>query len=293
MKKFLLILFLFLSSNLFAQNFAPVGAKWYYSLPVNPPYIIDYIEAESVGDTIIDNKICSKIISTYYYLQIQWTDTWFMRSDSDKIFYYQCDSSRFLVLYDFTKQQGDSFVIEGYYKGGSAVPLIAYIDSVGTVNINGQNLKFFYAHTNDSLQYSDWSGTELFGNYRWMFPQGDFSFNYYGPLRCYNDSGFGLYETGVTPSCDWMTSVSEINSSNPSIEISPNPSSGIFNLQFQNSSLIKSIDVMNVLGKKIFSSNRISDSQFVLNFSTQPSGVYFLLLRTESGTENKIIVVNK
>lgn len=215
-----------------------------------------------------------------------------MRSDSDKIFYYSNDSARFLLLYDFTKQAGDSFQVEGYYSAAaSGAPLMAYVDSAGTAIINGVSLKFVFTHDNDGLFFNFYGGFERIGSGYWMFPINCNQLN--GPLRCYSDTLIGLYETGEAPTCDWVTSVSEINSSNQSIEIFPNPSSGIFNLQFQNSSLVKSIDVINVFGKKIFSSNRISDSQFVLNLSTQPNGIYFLQLKTESGVQNKIIVINK
>ena len=61
MKKILLILFLFLSSNLFAQNFAPAGAKWYYSHSDGiSPYEF-YSSVESVLDTSINGMSCSKL----------------------------------------------------------------------------------------------------------------------------------------------------------------------------------------------------------------------------------------
>ena len=295
MKNLLLILFLFLSSNLFAQNFAPVGAKWYYTHYQNgiPAYVFtSYTLVESVLDTIIVSENCSKLNVTYNNFQNQSFDTWFMRSDSDKIYYYSPDSSRFLSLCDFSKSAGDSFEIEGYYSVTlQGAPLFAKVDSIGLINLNGHIRRISFTHINDIMYDYPGLNIEGIGNCYWMFPIHEE--NVFGPLRCYSDSILGLYETGEAFSCDWNTEAPEIIFSNQSIEISPNPSSGIFNLQFQNSSLLKSIDVLNVFGKKIFSSNRISDSQFVLNLSAQPNGIYFLQLKTESGMQNKIIVVNK
>ncbi len=285
MKKIFLLLFLCICSNLSAQNFAPIGAKWYYTQGesgIPSSFFTSYTLVESVADTIIQSKSCSKLKVTFNHPSNQQYQTWYMYSDSQIIYYYSIDSSQFFLLYDFTKLSGDSFLIEGYN-------LRVYADSVSSININGNLRKEIFTHTNSLGADLSWISIEGIGNRIWMFPVLD---NYItGPLRCYSDPSIGLYETGVSFSCDWNTSTEEINSKNFSFDISPNPSSGIFSLSFSKPTSIKSIEVYDVLGERIFHSENYLNSK--LNLTSQSAGIYLLQLQTENGIENKILVINK
>ena len=98
------------------------------------------------------------------------------------------------------------------------------------------------------------------------------------------------------------------------IQISPNPTNGRVNLamsQFDNSSM-KSIDVYNVYGEKIYEQTIRRDgnmpngsqaanngsfpdglSLITFNLSLQPNGIYFLHIITSQGTAVKKIILNK
>ena len=72
---------------------------------------------------------------------------------------------------------------------------------------------------------------------------------------------------------------------NPSIAVYPNPSSGLFNFVIESDGLQSHLfaEVYNVLGESVYSKSAIRNSQFLINLSGQPSGVYFYRVLNESG----------
>jgi hypothetical protein len=59
----LIILWLVLISDVtFSQDFAPIGAQWYYSEHHAFSGDIDYLKIESVKDTVIKGLACRKLV---------------------------------------------------------------------------------------------------------------------------------------------------------------------------------------------------------------------------------------
>lgn len=77
-------------------------------------------------------------------------------------------------------------------------------------------------------------------------------------------------------------SVEEITSLN-SINVFPNPSKGIFNFQLYEESDKWSVEVYNVLGKKIYSQYSILYPQYSVDLNNQPAGIYFYRILDLSG----------
>ncbi|TAL58674.1 MAG: T9SS type A sorting domain-containing protein [Bacteroidetes bacterium] len=79
--------------------------------------------------------------------------------------------------------------------------------------------------------------------------------------------------------------------------IFPNPASGIFTLDAgQQSSDEKQIIIYNVYGEKIYNNSHFqinSFSNFQIDLSVQPSGIYFINIKTEHGIVNKKIIIQK
>jgi len=71
-----------------------------------------------------------------------------------------------------------------------------------------------------------------------------------------------------------------------SIVIYPNPSNGVFNTEIKNYELRihNIVEVYNVLGEKVYSHQLLlANSQFLIDLSSQPNGVYFYRVVNESG----------
>ena len=89
MKKFLLlkVLFFFALSGS-AQDWAPIGAAWYYSEGFSfwNEYDEDYIKFESVKDTLVEGKNCRKITKLHKIVCNDRPSIEYMYSENGKVF---------------------------------------------------------------------------------------------------------------------------------------------------------------------------------------------------------------
>jgi len=74
-----------------------------------------------------------------------------------------------------------------------------------------------------------------------------------------------------------------------SVDIFPNPSSGVFTLQ--SAAKITSIEITNVLGATVLS-QQINADKAAVDLGSQANGVYFISIQTSEGTVNKKIVIS-
>jgi hypothetical protein len=90
-----------------------------------------------------------------------------------------------------------------------------------------------------------------------------------------------------------LNSVKEIRKDNNELIVSPNPSTGLYNLSFTNSvSSIKKIEITDLVGKTIQTTNFISSPNqqlfsAMIDIKSQPGGIYFVKLTT---ADNRILV---
>jgi alpha-tubulin suppressor-like RCC1 family protein len=88
-----------------------------------------------------------------------------------------------------------------------------------------------------------------------------------------------------------INGINELHNQQMNLDISPNPSSGVFNLQMSQFENLKmnNIEIYDVYGKKIYQS---SDSQILkstIDLSNEPKGMYFI----RAISEDKIIGIGK
>ena len=108
----------------------------------------------------------------------------------------------------------------------------------------------------------------------------------------------------VTPAAtNWLKGVTVIwtpasstgieeNASNPSITVAPNPSNGVFNVDFKNANSIKVFNALGVLvyNEKIEQATEGTKEVDLSNFS---NGIYFINVSNEKGSINHKIILNK
>ncbi len=81
--------------------------------------------------------------------------------------------------------------------------------------------------------------------------------------------------TSITQNVSICTGISELNSSaNEGIKISPNPSGGLFIIEFTNTEFKSDIDVCNTLGQVLFS-KKISSLNTSIDLSNYANGLYY------------------
>lgn len=200
MKKVTLLIFIAISSQCSAQYFAPIGTIWHYTQYTFNPNMETFKTIESISDTTINGIVCKKMIevernisdtlNTFYH---------FMYIENDSVFFYA--DNDFHLLYDFGAVTGDTILLD-YFSINPDSTLKMIIDSTGTVFINGEYRKIQFITCGDGLFFEFGKQViEGIGNTSFMFPTGCGTIN--GPLRCYQDSIYGLYKNQFYPNGRW------------------------------------------------------------------------------------------
>ncbi len=84
---------------------------------------------------------------------------------------------------------------------------------------------------------------------------------------------------------DHLQGIKEVKTNSEEVSVYPNPNNGIFQLGFrQQLSANSYIEVYNMLGEKVYSQYQlINASNYQIDLSSQPNGVYFYSVRTAAG----------
>lgn len=212
----LLVLTLILSFDIKAQEFAPVGASWYYSewqfngLPI----LESYINIVSEKDTIINEKDCKKLVNNKRIWCSDRPKTEYVYSQNDTVFFFDPNFNEFQILYDFNAERNQFWNIKMRNWRQAGVDTVKIrVDSTDFVSINNNSLRRLYVTyqiiLNDGHILHEYPSEiiKTIGDIKYMF-------NYLpsdaevcdangsGGLRCYSDSIIGFYTTNIASSCD-------------------------------------------------------------------------------------------
>lgn len=267
---------------LFSQNFATIGAKWTYQVGsgcCNNGNELDFIQWTVWKDTIIHQKNCRMIIKNGVSIE-GFSDTMFVYQQGQQVFYYDFYSDNFTLLYDFSKQKNESWVVNS---GNCGLNII--VEEVSLITINQHTLKQLKV-TSDNSDYEGYI-IEKIGYLK--KPQPDFSqycyglisyLNYYDGLRCYEDPEIGFYDFQISPSCDFVK-VSNSKSLINDLKILPNPNDGHFLIHW-NSPQKGKIVIYNSLGHMIQEITLDNENQKYLDLTTEVDGIYFLQFSSDT-----------
>jgi len=226
------ILFL-LSSMAMAQNWAPVGSKWYYDEHFAFSGNINYILYTAEKDTVFGGQACSKITKKDDIVCFGRPPYELMFSRNDSVFFYDPQLSIWQLLYNFNAVQNDSWSLLIHETSPTVTndTLYIHVDSVTSMTVNAQVLKVLNVtyHVHYPAQLSQYKSriVERFGDLWFMFNFAPFSSfacdgNYSGGIRCYDDPILGFYHFPDTDTCEYVyTGINQIEKDN--IHIFPNP----------------------------------------------------------------------
>lgn len=283
MKKYLLFIFLLcLIKTSFTQNeWAPVGAKWYYNdatyFPFNNPYILTCLK-----DTIINGNTCKKM-----QINNNMTNYNYLYENNNRIFQYNSNINQFTVLYDFNKNVGETWNI---ITNSIIDTFSVIVDSINYLTINNDSFKVQYISSQDMLWDFNGLTIEKIGNITFMFPQYGLADFHIGPLRCYEDSNIVYNRTNY--SCDTSfiyTDVRDMIFKNKII-IYPNPCTNYFTIN-----LISNIQnylnyiLFNQVGLKI-KEDYVYNNEILVDISDLPKGIYILKLKLDKYFLTKKII---
>ncbi|MEO1257760.1 MAG: T9SS type A sorting domain-containing protein [Bacteroidota bacterium] len=281
---FLMLIF---SSSIYSQEWAPIGAKWYYTYV--PEYVLGLdprVETvEVVGDTTVLGKPCRVLKANVgLNLGLICDGSRFMYNENDSVFYYDAVENKFNLLYVFNASIGQSWSVPlcynqdfGYGASLGVTVEDKYITTFDSTEVMTYkvNWSFYFNPTPyDTIIY------ENIGSAASMYMMGVSATVHSGirGLRCYESPETGLINFLGEP-CDQIVSAQEELSENSIIEIYPVPVSDLLKYKIKDSSLNgkNMVRIFNATGHLIFErENIITGAEQVLSVSGLPVGVYLL-----------------
>lgn len=268
---------LFLSQVItFAQptDFAPVGAKWYYSeqafvawpVPKNFPHIVEVESKE-----MYQGKLCSKLVGVA-------SDTvpepLYVYSQNDSVFFYSLRSNQFELLYDFTAQAGDSWTMHGLKTTIDLDSLTVQVDSVSQIIVSGNTLKVL--HTTCNYLFFDWGCDIIAGVGNTAFLTPDFGLFEGGPwgLRCYTDASIDLHFVSYPCDTTLVVTATADPADRYGIRVFPNPAGPQINITLEGSLHQPIMRLYNQFGL-LLRQTPIQLGQTAMPTGDLPSGLYF------------------
>jgi hypothetical protein len=273
------------------QEFAPIGAEWYYSEGFFSwtPIVEDYIKLTSVKDTTINGISCRKIIKSRKFVCQNRPNEEFVYSNNDTVFFYDLSFDEFQILYIRQAEPDDKWNIKILDELNNTFTIEVKVDSVNTIQINNKSLKklFVTYKREDQFMQETYSSIIIdnIGDTQYMFnwnPWSTFACdgNFSKGLRCYIDSEFGHYSTGIADSCDskvYWTNLNKITE-NDEIKIFPNPTKDFVEVRVKGDSYL--LELYDIQGRLLLSKRMNTND--ILDLKSIEKGVYLLTLKDKS-----------
>lgn len=292
MKNKLPILFAIISFSGFSQStiWTKGNAVWHYRY-----YGIQwgYVKVWESGDTILSGKQCTKLKAEAHTLMLagpQAGEFEFISdyiggavyTSNDTVYYW--DQDHFSVLYDFSAQVNDQWLLQtgGNPGFGCNDTSVSIVESVGSINIDGHNYpELTLGNSSDAAFYISGKANARFGALGYLFPLArscDSTIVEWDQLSflCFEDDS--LYYNPTGEACYFTLGMNEQELNK--VSVFPNPSSG--KIELLSDVPLKAIKVMNVLGAalKEFNTNLTLTE---IDLSELPQGTYYLNIENQNG----------
>ena len=305
----LLILFPILS---FAQDWAPIGAKWTYDHDSGlSPYLTTI---ESVKDTLVLKKLCRLLVrkktdenmrpdGSYYWNTMSISKD-IIYTSHDTVYHYDRFDKSFYPLYVLNVQKNDQVLVREKVvpctKNEYFCSRFEYVvDSISSMSLQGRSLKLIY---NSLTQTSDWGFNRSWNleNYPILEKIGSLKY-FFGVsrnivmeggikcLRCYNDSQIS-YKAGYwSKECDYLRPLNGLSSVLDNLDnkivVSPNPFDSYFMINIGNPI---EYELYDSFGKRL-----MQGEEKEVNTTSLPNGIYLLRLTIESKEVKTIKLVKR
>jgi len=202
-----------------------------------------------------------------------------LRQDSvNKKVYFKCPNYPDTLIYDFSKQVGDTFQLVTCYYGGSPFAYTVIVQSIDSVLVgNCYHKQFHYYGDYYSIAYNIIEGIGATSGL--LEPIYDESMTDTWNLNCYS------YNTDIYPSsstsCPLITSISELKPINYQAMISPNPATNKLNVEVMQKS---ELQILNIQGQ-ILMQQQIQQGKNDIDISRLAKGIYILRVCSNDRTE--------
>ncbi|MEI6899259.1 MAG: T9SS type A sorting domain-containing protein [Bacteroidota bacterium] len=274
-----------------AQVWAPTGATWHYDYA--QMWVNGYVKIQYTGDTTIAGKVCKilkKELYTYNYMSNTYSSGvlgYEYTYMENSVVYYR-RFGNFFKLYDFNATASNTWTVAGWDPPVCDSTGTLVVDSTGMTSINGFSLKTLYTSQapNNYWGFGSYEVIERIGSLGYMFPEPtcvvDISEG--GPLRCYYDNTFGLYQrAGFPPACDYITGIDPVQSRDQMVKTYPIPTSSSITIDFSTMRKeIRNIELSDLLGNRL-KMMHTEKQKVVMNVVDLKDGIYFIKISNDSG----------
>jgi hypothetical protein len=313
MKKLIFILTLCVATSAFAQNSFPTSnAIWNYTVSAE-----DYygnrgernVYYTIYGNTIVNDYTYNKLYTTFDTIMCGDNLGEFIggfRQDGQKVYFRPNNGEEFL-LYDFGVSVGDTISIDynfryyfwrhNNYKAGYH-DFMDYMSKTFIIsNIEIENeIKKIYLHATDG--YDDvWY--EGIGSPYGFFNAGEIKINdgysFEFSLNCLKHNNTVKYLNNLECNkcfCKNYIDIKEETIDTEAMNIFPNPTKNILNIETSENIEIKSINIYNIDGKFIEKNRYNYFGKVEFNVRNLKAGSYILNIETSKGNFNQIIIKN-
>lgn len=299
--------------NAHSQTWCPAGATWYYT--DNSADISGYSKYTYASDTVINSINCKKITS--YHEGNSWQGPYsgyglpFYTYEQNGVAYLynnRYGNNKFDTLFNINAQIGDKWRFPLVDTTCADSTYFMKVLNTGSKILNGFNFKWFYIkegpidYSGDgNFTYSFDTITERLGI---RYDDIDYAPCYgitaegaHGGLRCYSDDAFGVYSTGLTSSCDYLTGIAESQIGQGLLKIYPNPAKNEITVEYYaNIEQILTLDLYNLIGERVgaYQLNKGNNSTKIF-LPDYEAGIYFYKIISEDKTitEDKLIIIKR
>jgi hypothetical protein len=263
------------------QNFAPLGAKWHYSLACPQQFGCGYHLFEVASDTMIAGKSAS-VLEYSINGQMIPDGQQILYSDSGKVYYWM--NNGFKLMFDFHANTGDTLTLKvgpSLFTGGYTIGYYkVIIDSVNFTEVSGESYRTLHSHLlyNVTFEGYPWGYfgpvIEGIGDSGFLFGHSANlpTIDHLEYLRCYEDDS--IYYNPTSIQCDFISGLNEYNAIDKPV-IYPNPVSHTLNIPIGNEQIRQetTYQVFDIFGKVIMDGKTCKSSVDVSNL---PTGAYLL-----------------
>ncbi len=259
----------------------PEDAEWIYMRPSPSGPEVEAVPFYVKGDTVINEKKCVMTNISTYFLGGKGLCFY---EENDSVFYYNETTESFQILYDFSLQAGDSYVIcpSDRFINDS---LFVFIDSVTSVWVNGVSLRVQYVHTQsvshterpNFWQIGDMNKAviyETIGSLNFFIPQEDgWNDDFFSHLCQYSGNSI-YYKQNPDENCDTKSRITEADNIG-CLHICPNPASKYVDVSISEETSGKENEwtVVDVLGHVVYR-NATAASEVRIPLDGMSKGLY-------------------
>lgn len=291
MRPHLILTFLLITFQVipvFAQDFAPIGAEWYYSSSAGglAPTGSEYYYLFSEKDTSINEYNLRKIKRMYCNYQGDSLEVspYFIHQAGDTVSLYDQDRDRLYKLLVFNASPGDTLLLDipyhEHYTADTSYRVV--IDTVITESYDGVELDKYVLDQIDNFGWFSGFYLERVGGYEWFLPLGKTIIpEADGPVRCYHDSGVNINFTNR--SCDYRLIKSVKYLLAQRFELLPNPATDF--VEIISDINIDKVELMNTSGRIILHTMNPE-----INLLAFDSGIYFVKIYSGNNTVVKKLI---